>query len=429
MAGVLTSPSGHFLSKEGHRDLYFKEYDKVPDVWGCIRAYRELRYKTHLVLEEPASSTMAFCVTCSAIVVVILSCVAFVLETVPQFSRHHPFYKRLWESSEAVFASIFTVEYLCRLWATNLSCRQFIIDKMNLIDFFSVIPFWLQHALSGYFSLNLQFLRVVRLVRIFKIFQLGQSSFNVRLLTKAVLDATDTLALLTVFLTIAVFVFASFIWYAERGIWTDARECFVQDGDCSEFQSIPLCFYWAATTMTTVGYGDMSPLTTSGRAVASAAMILGILVIAMPVSVLGGQFQETYTKEHEADRLAKFHAKTHQLSASHTCPDHDPILTKAELVLHDLVQLRDSMKHVLPNVMCLVRERQSAFKVKIQDSDMCDRVAMHDSHKTFLVADVCGSLVGSTMEELTSLTMFVQEISEEYVDAVLQEGGEEDSDD
>jgi len=287
----------------------------------------------------------------------------------------------------------------------------------------------LQHALSGYFSLNLQFLRVVRLVRIFKIFQLGQSSFNVRLLTKAVLDATDTLALLTVFLTIAVFVFASFIWYAERGIWTDARECFVQDGDCSEFQSIPLCFYWAATTMTTVGYGDMSPLTTSGRAVASAAMILGILVIAMPVSVLGGQFQETYTKEHEADRLAKFHAKTHQLSASHTCPDHDPILTKAELVLHDLVQLRDSMKHVLPNVMCLVRERQSAFKVKIQDSDMCDRVAMHDSHKTFLVADVCGSLVGSTMEELTSLTMFVQEISEEYVDAVLQEGGEEDSDD
>ena len=149
----------------------------------------------------------------------------------------------------------------------------------------------------------------------------------------------------------------------------------------------------------------------------------------MPVSVLGGQFQETYTKEHEADRLAKFHAKTHQLSASHTCPDHDPILTKAELVLHDLVQLRDSMKHVLPNVMCLVRERQSAFKVKIQDSDMCDRVAMHDSHKTFLVADVCGSLVGSTVEELTSLTMFVQEISVEYVDAVLQEGGEEDSDD
>ena len=56
-----------------------------------------------------------------------------------------------------------------------------------------------------------------------------------RLLTKAVLDATDALALLTVFLTIAVFVFASFIWYAERGIWTDARECFVQDGDCSEF--------------------------------------------------------------------------------------------------------------------------------------------------------------------------------------------------
>merc|ERR1712151_205762 len=97
-----------------------------------------------------------------------------------------------------------------------------------------------------------------------------------------------------------VFVFASLIWYLERGSFDPNVGCFVRFGErmCSPFQSIPDCFYWAVTTMTTVGYGDMVPTTPGGRSVAVLAMIAGVMVIAMPVSILGANFKDTYAAEN-----------------------------------------------------------------------------------------------------------------------------------
>lgn len=247
------------------RDSYFSSCHG-----GWIRSshYHEFRFNLHLLLDDASSSTAAMVLSIVSVSLVLLSCLTYVVESLPMFIEHdHPEYKHFWFALDGGFATVFAIEFLLRLWCTSETYFTFFKDPLNIVDMIAVLPFWVQLALKD--VVNLQFLRALRLFRVLRIFKLAHSSVHLRIMVLSISQSTDTLMLLQVFLAICVFVFASAIWYVERGEWDQSLQCYVRAGEdmCSPFESIPASFYWAVTTMTTVGYGDQYPITNMGRVI------------------------------------------------------------------------------------------------------------------------------------------------------------------
>lgn len=100
-------------------------------------------------------------------------------------------------------------------------------------------------------------------------------------------------------------IFSSLLWYAEKGLYDEATGVFVRsDGSESPFGSIPAAFWWSVVTMTTVGYGDTYPVEPAGKLVATLAMVSGILVLALPLTIIGTNFSAVYEERQAAAAMA-----------------------------------------------------------------------------------------------------------------------------
>jgi len=160
---------------------------------------------------------------------------------------------------------------------------------MNMIDLVAILPFYVEMCFGG--GEGMAVLRVLRVVRIFRVFKLmakSKMAESLNMFVQTLVKSVDALKMLTVFFSLAVLIFSSLLYYAEK------------DRDGSPFVSIPTTFWWAVVTMTTVGYGDMYPEGVPGRMVATIAMISGVLVLALPLSVIGSNFSDSYTEGMKA---------------------------------------------------------------------------------------------------------------------------------
>nr|XP_020461942.1 potassium voltage-gated channel subfamily C member 1-like isoform X9 [Monopterus albus] len=206
---------------------------------------------------------------------------------------------------EGVCVIWFTIEVLLRVTFCP-DKLEFFKSALNIIDFVAILPFYLEVGLSGLSSKAakdvLGFLRVVRFVRILRIFKLTRHFVGLRVLGHTLRASTNEFLLLIIFLALGVLIFATMIYYAER-IAADPND---PTGSAhTNFKNIPIGFWWAVVTMTTLGYGDMYPETWSGMLVGALCALAGVLTIAMPVPVIVNNFGMYYSLAMAKQKLPK----------------------------------------------------------------------------------------------------------------------------
>jgi hypothetical protein len=197
----------------------------------------------------------------------------------------------------------FIIETICIVWFTAefairfAACPdhlRFFKNLLNIIDLVAIVPYYVtlgavlvDDARSSGQAMSLAILRVVRLVRVFRIFKLSRHSKGLQILGRTIRASMRELGLLIFFLMICVVLFSSAVYFAEAEM-----------AEQSHFRSIPDAFWWAVVTMTTVGYGDMRPISAWGKLVGSMCAIAGVLTIALPVPVIVSNFNYFYHREN-----------------------------------------------------------------------------------------------------------------------------------
>lgn len=215
------------------------------------------------------------------LLLIALNVTAMVLSTVPRILAAAP---ALFWWFEAVSVAVFTVEYVLRVWSCTASPRfagplrgrlRFVITPLAVIDFLAVLPFWLPML-----RVDLRVMRAVRLFRAFRLLKLGRYSTAMqtfgRVLTSKRADLLATLLMMGLLLLLG----ASLMYYVEHS------------AQPAQFTSIPGTMWWGIATLTTVGYGDMYPVTNLGQVLGAVIMVLGIGMFALPAGILGAAFVE-----------------------------------------------------------------------------------------------------------------------------------------
>lgn len=214
------------------------------------------------------------------LIAIVLSVLLVALESDPRLRGQ---YRSLFEPLELLFSSLFSLEYLLRLLCSKRPwpyARSF----FGLVDLVSSLPPLLTLGIPA--GQSLLIVRVLRLLRVFRILRLGSYLDEAQLLRQALVASRRKISvfLLTI---VALVVLIGTLMY-------------VIEGERSGFTSIPVGIYWAIVTITTVGYGDVAPVTTLGRFVASLVMLLGYSIIAVPTGIVTASLQEAQREQRQS---------------------------------------------------------------------------------------------------------------------------------
>lgn len=188
---------------------------------------------------------------------------------------------------EYLFCAWFTLEFIARF----IFCPDKIVffkQIMTWVDLMSLLPFYSKLFFE---TDSLSFLRAVRLIRVFRALKAFAFTSGLQIIVQSLKASFRELILLLIILLIPVVVFSSIVYDIENNVPSQPH-----------FQNIPETFWWAIITMTTVGYGDMVPKTILGRVIGGICAIFGVLIVALPVSVIGNNFSTYYT--HAQARLS-----------------------------------------------------------------------------------------------------------------------------
>jgi len=210
------------------------------------------------------------------LIAIALSVLTVMLESVAEIDAryHNELFYLEWG-----FTFLFTIEYVARIISTP-NPKEYIFSMMGLVDLLSLIPSYL-----GFFNINsrqLSVIRTVRLIRIFRILKLTRYMKGANHLSQSLYRSRHTIIVFLGFIHCTVVIMGTILYLVEGG----------EHG----FSSIPKSIYWAIVTLTTVGYGDISPATVLGQTIASLIMVLGYAVIAVPTGVVTSELMKSNNK-------------------------------------------------------------------------------------------------------------------------------------
>ena len=218
------------------------------------------------------------------VTLILLNVAAMIVESIDSVRTAFHHYFLVFEIISVV---VFSVEYLLRLWSCVeekqyqhplLGRLRFAATPLAIVDLLAVLPFYVP-----FLHVDLRMLRLLRIMRIMRLAKLGRYSESLQTLGRVFTAKKEQLAS-TIFILLILLVIAScLMYYVEH------------DAQPERFSNIPATMWWAVTTLTTVGYGDVCPVTALGKFVASIIAILGIGMFALPTGILGAGFVEETT--------------------------------------------------------------------------------------------------------------------------------------
>ena len=242
-----------------------------------MTALQRIRERTHSVLEgDAAQEPLIRAVRMSIMGLIALNVAAFIAE--PSFGADSP-YKPFFQTFDTVSVILFTIEYLLRVWSSGGAgklwrrCKsrlRFALTPMAMVDLVAILPFYLPMATP----LDLRVVRILRLLRLTRLFKLSRYSAGVQLMGRVLRERLPDLVSAFAAMAILLILSSSLIYFAEH------------EAQPERFSSILASMWWGVATLTTVGYGDVYPITVLGKLVASVAVLLGIGLAALPAGVI-----------------------------------------------------------------------------------------------------------------------------------------------
>lgn len=231
------------------------------------------------------------------IITIIASVIAVMLDSVNEI---HAQYGDLLYALEWGFTLVFTVEYLIRLWISDRPSR-YAFSFYGVVDLLSVLPTYISLVAPGAnYLLTIRILRVLRIFRVMRLLSfMSEANFLIRALTRARRK-------------IAVFLFTVLVVMISFG-----SLMYVIEGPGNGFTSIPRSIYWAIVTVTTVGYGDITPHTILGQAIAALAMITGYAIIAVPTGIVTAEITSAMHRDRFSRECPNCHLHEHENDALH----------------------------------------------------------------------------------------------------------------
>ena len=204
--------------------------------------------------------------------VIVLSIILVMLESVPSIETEYRFLLIFLEWSITI---IFSLEYFMRIWIVSKP-KTYIFSFYGVIDFLSILPSYLGLIFVG--THGLMVIRALRLLRVFRILKLNRYMNEGAIIVKALKQSR---------IKISVFLFAVLTMVVIIGTMM-----YLIEGAENGFTSIPRGIYWAIVTLTTLGYGDISPSTALGQFIASFVMIIGYAIIAVPTGIVTAELSK-----------------------------------------------------------------------------------------------------------------------------------------
>ena len=213
-------------------------------------------------------------------IVLIISIISSVLIVMlDSVLEYHNSYGNIFLMAEWIFTILFTIEYLLRVYCIRLP-SSYIFSFFGVIDFFAILPTYISLLIPG--ATVFSVIRILRVLRVFRVLKLVQFMGEAELLKQAMIASKRKIFVYLFFLLNLVILLGSLMYLIE--------------GEKSGFDSIPRSIYWAIVTLTTVGYGDISPVTNFGQFIAAIIMIMGYSIIAVPTGIVTSSMNFTKDK-------------------------------------------------------------------------------------------------------------------------------------
>lgn len=252
--------------------------------------YTRLRRKANDILEIKFSHKrgFSFYFNLALSLLIFLNTLAIILNTLPDMRASYGNYFRQFEVFSVI---IFSIEYILRVWScveqpkykhTFWGRLKFVFSPWGIIDFLAIFPFY-----ASLLALDLSFIRTLRLLRIVRLFRFSKYFKALRVIQAVIRDKKEELILSFSFILFLLLIISSIVFYIENPAQPDV------------YKSIPDSLWWGVNAMTTVGYGDMHPITPLGKLFGGILAIAGVAFFALPTGILASGFAELIRDEKD----------------------------------------------------------------------------------------------------------------------------------
>jgi len=212
---------------------------------------------------------------------ILISILIVCLESVPEIRNN---YESAFFYLETFFTIVFTIEYFLRIYS-HPQPLKYLLSFYGIIDLLSIIPFYLTYFMpSGHYLITI---RILRLLRVFRILKLSSFVHHAQVLKSALAASLQKITVFMLFIVALVLIIGTIMYVVE--------------GEENGFTSIPKSIYWAIVTITTVGYGDLTPQTPLGQVISSVVMIMGYAIIAVPTGIVTVEMSRTQSLPQKSD--------------------------------------------------------------------------------------------------------------------------------